>query len=96
MVVATGAWPRHLGIRGEEHLTRSDQFLELDELPGRILFVGGGYIAFESSHIAARAGAQVTVLDRGELHWSTSTQTWSPGSSSERGRWASTCARAQR
>jgi len=66
VVVATGAWPMKLNIPGEEQLTRSDQFLELDELPKRLLFVGGGYIAFEFSHIAARAGAQVTILHRGE------------------------------
>ena len=66
VVVATGAWPATLGIPGEEHLTRSDQFLELDELPRRLLFVGGGYIAFEFAHVAARAGAQVTILHQGE------------------------------
>lgn len=66
VVVATGAWPAALTIPGEEHLTRSDQFLELEELPRRLVFVGGGYIAFEFSHIAARAGAQVTILHRGE------------------------------
>ncbi len=66
VVVATGAWPAELNIAGEKHLTRSDQFLELDELPRRLLFVGGGYIAFEFSHVAVRAGAQVTILHRGE------------------------------
>lgn len=65
VVVATGAWPAKLGIPGEEHLTRSDQFLDLRELPRRIAFVGGGYVAFEFGHIAARAGAQVTILQRG-------------------------------
>src|SRR5690606_5365702 len=35
-------------------------------LPERIVMVGGGYIAAELSHIAARAGAQLTVLQRGE------------------------------
>lgn len=65
VVVATGAWPVDLDIPGEEHLTRSDQFLELDRLPRRIVFVGGGYIAFEFSHIAARAGSDVTILHRG-------------------------------
>jgi glutathione reductase (NADPH) len=39
--------------------------LELDELPRRILFIGGGYIAFEFAHVAARAGSQVTILHRG-------------------------------
>jgi glutathione reductase (NADPH) len=66
VIVAVGAWPAKLNIPGEEHLTRSDQFLELDRLPKRILFVGGGYIAFEFSHVAARAGAQVTVLHQGD------------------------------
>jgi glutathione reductase (NADPH) len=31
-----------------------------------VAFVGGGYIAFEFAHIAARAGAEVTILHRGE------------------------------
>lgn len=65
MVVATGAQPVKLQIPGTEHLTTSDQFLELDVLPPRIVFVGGGYISFEFAHIAARAGAQVTILHRG-------------------------------
>ncbi len=65
VVIATGARHAPLGIPGEEHLTTSTQFLDLDVLPRRIVFVGGGYIAFEFSHIAARAGAQVQVLHRG-------------------------------
>jgi len=40
--------------------------MELEHLPERIVMVGGGYIAAEFSHIAARAGAKVTVLQRGE------------------------------
>ena len=39
---------------------------ELEQLPEHIAMVGGGYIAAEFSHIAARAGANVTVLQRGE------------------------------
>ncbi|MGH3192014.1 MAG: dihydrolipoyl dehydrogenase family protein [Streptosporangiaceae bacterium] len=65
LVIAAGAWPAKLGIPGETHLTRSDQFLDLPELPGRIVFVGGGYIAFEFGHVAARAGAAVTILHQG-------------------------------
>jgi pyruvate/2-oxoglutarate dehydrogenase complex dihydrolipoamide dehydrogenase (E3) component len=34
-------------------------------LPRKILFIGGGYIAFEFAHVAALAGSQVTVLRRG-------------------------------
>ncbi|MGH8328576.1 MAG: FAD-dependent oxidoreductase, partial [Steroidobacteraceae bacterium] len=53
-------------IRGAEHLAASTEFLELEELPRRLVLVGGGYIAAEFSHIAARAGAQVTILQRDE------------------------------
>src|SRR6266487_2493280 len=65
VVIATGALHAPLGIAGEDVLTTSTQFLDLDTLPRRIVFVGGGYIAFEFAHIAAHAGAQVQVLHRG-------------------------------
>jgi len=65
VVIAAGEAPADLKIPGAEHLTTSDQFLELNELPRRILFVGGGYIAFEFAHLAAHVGSQVTVLHRG-------------------------------
>ena len=65
ILIATGAKPATLGISGEQYLTTSDQFLELEKLPERIAFVGGGYISFEFAHVAARAGAQVSILHRG-------------------------------
>jgi glutathione reductase (NADPH) len=65
VVIAAGQKPADLEIPGAEHLTTSEQFLELDELPERILFIGGGYIAFEFAHLAVRAGAQVTIVHRG-------------------------------
>jgi glutathione reductase (NADPH) len=66
VVIAGGARHAPLGIPGEDHLTTSTEFLELDQLPRRVAFVGGGYIAFEFAHIAARAGAEVTILHCGE------------------------------
>jgi glutathione reductase (NADPH) len=66
ILIATGAAPVSLGIPGKEHVVTSEQFLELDTLPGNIVFVGGGYIAAEFSHIAARAGAKVTILQRAD------------------------------
>ena len=66
VVVAAGMKPADLKIPGTEHLMTSDQFLELDRLPRRIAFVGGGYISFEFAHVAARAGAEVTIIHRGE------------------------------
>lgn len=65
ILVASGAKPAHLGIQGEEHLIDSEGFLALKHLPKRIVLVGGGYIAAEFSHMAARAGAQVTIVQRG-------------------------------
>lgn len=65
VVIATGQKPADLKIPGVEHLTTSEQFLQLDELPRRIMFIGGGYISFEFAHVAARVGSQVSVLHRG-------------------------------
>jgi len=65
IVVSTGARPRKLHIPGEELLCSSECFLELERLPKEIIFAGGGYIGFEFAHIAARAGAKVTILQRG-------------------------------
>jgi glutathione reductase (NADPH) len=65
IVLATGARPAHLGVPGEELLITSTDFLDLEALPRRIVFVGGGYIAFEFAHLAARAGAAPVILQRG-------------------------------
>src|SRR5258705_13044021 len=66
MLIASGARPVQLHFPGAEHAITSDAFMELDQLPERVVMLGGGYIAAEFSHIAARAGAKVTVLQRGE------------------------------
>jgi glutathione reductase (NADPH) len=65
VVIAAGQKPADLKIPGVEHVTTSEQFLELDSLPRRILFIGGGYIAFEFAHVAVRVGSQVTIVHRG-------------------------------
>ncbi|MGU2419691.1 dihydrolipoyl dehydrogenase family protein [Burkholderia cenocepacia] len=64
ILIAAGAEPIKLGITGEDHLITNEEFLELQTLPQRIVFVGGGYIAFELAHVAQRAGAQVTILEQ--------------------------------
>src|SRR5215468_5671300 len=66
VLLASGAEPVPLGILGEEHVMTSERFLELETLPKRIVFVGGGYIAAEFSHLTARAGSEVVVLQRAE------------------------------
>ena len=65
VLIASGARPAPLGVPGEELVASSDRFLDLDTLPSRIVFIGGGFISFEFAHLAARAGADVTILHRG-------------------------------
>lgn len=66
IVIATGAKPRKLGIPGEEYALSSTDFLNFESLPESLLFIGGGYIAFEFAHMAARFGAKVTIVHRGK------------------------------
>ena len=66
VVVASGARPRDLGIPGAELVITSTEFLEMEHLPPRVAFIGGGYISFEFAWLARMAGAAVTILHRGE------------------------------
>lgn len=65
VLIAAGSMPAPLGFPGADRLATSEDFLSLDRLPPRIVFVGGGYISLEFAHVAARAGVEVTVLHRG-------------------------------
>lgn len=67
IVLATGAKPRPLNIPGSDHALTSTDFLKLDKLPSSLLFIGGGYIAFEFAHLAARCGVEVAIVHRGDL-----------------------------
>jgi glutathione reductase (NADPH) len=62
VAIASGSKPAALPVSGADALLTSDDFLELSELPKSLAFVGGGYISFEFAHIAARAGAKITIL----------------------------------
>lgn len=66
IIVATGQTPRTLDIEGAEYLTTSTDFLDLDELPDAITFIGGGYVSFELANIAAVAGSKVTLLNHSD------------------------------
>jgi glutathione reductase (NADPH) len=63
IVIATGSKPRHLPFPGAELMITSDDVLSENALPGTVVFVGGGVIALEFSHVYARAGARVTILE---------------------------------
>ena len=64
-VIATGKKPAPLGIPGAALAITSDLFLELESLPKRVVFIGGGYISFEFVHVASAAGAEITIVHRG-------------------------------
>lgn len=66
IAIATGARPRKLDFPGAEYAQTSTDFLNLSEMPASLLFIGGGYIAFEFAHIAARCGAEVTIVHRSQ------------------------------
>ncbi len=63
IVIATGSKPRPLPIPGAEHMITSDEMQSERELPGSVIFVGGGVISLEFGHVYARAGADVTILE---------------------------------
>ena len=65
-LVATGHRPRALEVPGAEHTVDSEAFLDLDRLPERILFIGGGFVSMEFAHIAHWAGAKVVVANHSD------------------------------
>ncbi|ADU62409.1 MAG: NAD(P)/FAD-dependent oxidoreductase [Pseudodesulfovibrio sp.] len=64
--LCVGQKPSPLPVPGGEGMPVSDDFLSLKTLPRRIIFIGGGFIAFEFAHIARQAGAEVTLLNRSD------------------------------
>ena len=64
ILIATGGWPSMPDIPGIEHVISSNEALDLETLPERIVIVGGGYIAVEFAGIFNALGAEVTVVIR--------------------------------
>ncbi|NOR61131.1 MAG: glutathione-disulfide reductase [Rhodobacteraceae bacterium] len=65
ILVATGGRPFVPNVKGAEHVITSSDIFLMDELPKRILIVGGGYIASEFAGIFNGMGAEVTQFYRG-------------------------------
>lgn len=62
IVISTGLHPHRLDIPGTELAHDSEDFLNLKQLPEKIVIVGSGYIGMEFATIANAAGAKVTVM----------------------------------
>ncbi len=67
ILVATGGWPQIPDIPGREYAISSNEAFFLQDLPKRVLVVGGGYIAVEFAGIFQGLGADTSLLYRGEL-----------------------------
>lgn len=65
ILVATGGKPVRPTEPGTDRAWISDDVFELDELPNRIMVVGGGYIALEMAGIFHGLGSAVTLVYRG-------------------------------
>ncbi|TDQ63728.1 NADPH-glutathione reductase [Maritalea mobilis] len=65
ILIATGGTPFVPNIPGAELGITSNEAFHLDELPEKILIVGGGYIAVEFAGIFAGLGVKTTLAYRG-------------------------------
>lgn len=66
IVIVSGRLPHRLDIVGSELFHDSTDFLVTEEMPEKITFIGGGYVAMEFATIANAFGSDVTVILRGE------------------------------
>lgn len=67
ILIATGARPLMPSIDGIDHAISSNETFHLDELPERIVIVGGGYIANEFAGIFNEFGTHVTLVNRSDV-----------------------------
>ena len=67
ILIATGAWPVLPRIEGIEHAITSNEVFNLEKIPGRIVIVGGGYIANEFAGIFHQFGSHVTLVNRTDV-----------------------------
>jgi glutathione reductase (NADPH) len=67
ILISTGATPVMPDIEGVEHAISSNEVFLLDELPKRIVIVGGGYIANEFAGIFHEFGSHVTLVNRSDV-----------------------------
>ena len=67
ILIAAGARPLMPEIPGIEHAISSNETFHLEEVPKRIVIVGGGYIANEFAGIFNEFGSSVTLVNRSSV-----------------------------
>ena len=67
ILISTGARPLMPEIDGIKHAISSNETFHLEQLPKRIVIVGGGYIANEFAGIFNEFGSQVTLVNRSDV-----------------------------
>jgi dihydrolipoamide dehydrogenase len=63
VVIATGSRPRFF-LPAETKLLNSDQLLQITEIPGHLLIIGGGYVGCEFASIFRALGSIVTLVEK--------------------------------
>ncbi|WP_461244827.1 dihydrolipoyl dehydrogenase family protein [Secundilactobacillus muriivasis] len=66
IVIGTGQRPATLPISGNENIHDSREFLDLPEMPQRLVFIGAGVIAMEFATMAATMGREVHIVEFGD------------------------------
>lgn len=68
VVLAAGTRPQIPDIEGlaDTPFHTSDTIMRVDELPRRLIIIGGGFIAAELGHVFSAFGSQTTVVHRGD------------------------------
>src|SRR5260370_27366622 len=66
MLINTGGRPAIAQLAGIDRVSVLDStsIMELDELPGHLLVLGGGYIGLEFGQMFRRFGSEVTIVQR--------------------------------
>lgn len=65
VVIVAGRHPHRMDIPGSELFHDSTDFLVIEEMPEKLVIIGGGYVAMEFATIANAFGSDVTMILRG-------------------------------
>lgn len=67
-IIATGSSPRMIEVDGldQKHILTNQNIFNLEDVPAKLLIIGGGPIGMEMAQAFAMLGSQVTIAEQGE------------------------------